>query len=119
MRSGKAKNGEPHSTRIEHCDTIICDDLIEQLEERSRDAKQPRFSIGNKQSLVARIARLEGLKKRLERRFIHIGGEYAGWNNGVEELSWREIETAFKSRILTGAVINSGYIEPRRFLEDA
>ncbi|XP_026826253.1 uncharacterized protein LOC113562126 [Ooceraea biroi] len=99
--------------------TQQCDDLIEQLEERSRDAKQPRLSIGNKQSLVARIARLEGLKKRLEKRFIHIGGEYAGWNNGVEELSWREIETAFESRILTGAVINSGYIEPRRFLEDA
>jgi len=31
---------------------------------------------------------------------------------------WREIETAFES-ILTGAVINSNYIELRRFQEDA
>jgi len=34
-----------------------CDECIERLEERSR-AKRPRLSIGNKQSLVARIARL-------------------------------------------------------------
>jgi len=35
-----------------------CDECIEELEERSR-AKDPRLSIGNRQSLVARIARLE------------------------------------------------------------
>ncbi|KYN09377.1 hypothetical protein ALC57_18509 [Trachymyrmex cornetzi] len=34
-------------------------------------------------------------------------------------LRWREIETTFESRIVTGAVINSNHIEPRRFLEDA
>jgi len=40
-----------------------CDECIEWLEERSR-AKLPRLSIGNRQSLVVRIARLEdqGLK---------------------------------------------------------
>ena len=32
---------------------------------------------------------------------------------------WRELDAAFESRILTGAVVNVGYIEPRRFLEDA
>ncbi|KYM77398.1 hypothetical protein ALC53_12189 [Atta colombica] len=37
------------------------------------------------------------------------------------ELCWRVIETTFESRIriLTDAVINSKYIEPRQFLEDA
>jgi len=31
----------------------------------------------------------------------------------------REINAAFESRILIGAVINADYIEPQRFLEDA
>jgi len=48
---------------------------------------------------------------------VHIGGEYASSNE--RSLVWREIDVAFESRILTGAVINSNHIEPRRFLEDA
>jgi len=40
----------------------------------------------------------------------------AGYKVGFR---WREIDTAFESHILTGAIINSGYIEPRQFLEDA
>jgi len=38
-----------------------CDECIEWLEERSH-AKRPRLSIGNRQFLVARIARLEDAK---------------------------------------------------------
>jgi len=38
-----------------------CDECTKRLEERSR-VKFPRLSIGNKQSLVTRIARLEGAK---------------------------------------------------------
>ncbi|KMQ82801.1 hypothetical protein RF55_21829, partial [Lasius niger] len=94
-----------------------CDEFIESLEVQSR-IKRPRLSIGNRQSLVARIARLEGAKTRLQRRFIPSGGNYSGDNN-AERLVWREIDTAFESRILTGAVINADYIEPRQFLEDA
>jgi len=81
--------------------------------------KRPRLAIGHRQSAVARIARLAGAK---ERRFLHIGGEYASgeYASGNERaLVWREIDVAFESRILTGAVINSNHIEPRRFLEDA
>jgi len=52
-----------------------CDECIERLEERSCP-KRPRLSIGNSQSLVARIARFEGAKIRLQRRFIHFGGDY-------------------------------------------
>ncbi|XP_070153685.1 uncharacterized protein [Polyergus mexicanus] len=94
-----------------------CEEFIKQLEEHNR-VKRPRLSIGVRQSLVARIARLEGARTRLERRFIHSGGDYSG-DNTAERLVWREIDTAFENRILTGAVINADYIEPRQFLEDA
>ncbi|KYN20689.1 hypothetical protein ALC57_06948 [Trachymyrmex cornetzi] len=87
-----------------------CDEFIESLEEQSR-IKRPRLSIGNRQSVIACIARLESLKGSVRGRFVHVGAGHG--------LRWREIETAFESRILTVAVINSNHIEPRRFLEDA
>ncbi len=93
-----------------------CDEWIEQLEELCR-AKRPRLTVGHRQSLVARIAQITGAKTQLERRFMHVGGKYAGDDN--RSLVWREIDTAFESRILTGAVINADYIELRRFLENA
>ena len=93
-----------------------CDECVQRLEEHSR-VKRPRLAVGYKQSLVARIARLEGEKTRLQRRFVHVGGDYASDN--AERLVWREIDTAFENRVLTGAVINTNYIEPRQFLEDA
>ncbi|KYQ58436.1 hypothetical protein ALC60_02572, partial [Trachymyrmex zeteki] len=87
-----------------------CDEFIESLEEQSR-IKRPRLSTGNRQSVIACIARLESLKDSVCGRFVHVSTGYG--------LRWREIETAFESRILTGAIISSNYIEPRRFLEDA
>ncbi|RLU15163.1 hypothetical protein DMN91_012159 [Ooceraea biroi] len=95
-----------------------CDECIEKLEEQCR-AKRPRLSLGRNHSLVARITQLEGLKKELETRFIHVGGDDHAEQPSNTKLSWREIDTAFKNRILTGAVINVDYIDPRRFLEDA
>ncbi|XP_039302752.1 uncharacterized protein LOC105206891 [Solenopsis invicta] len=93
-----------------------CEECIEQLEELSR-AKRPRLTVGHRQSVVAKIARLASEKTLLERRFVHVG-DYAGTSDNAERLVWREIDTAFKSRVLTGAVINSKHIEPRQFLED-
>ena len=56
---------------------------------------------------------------------MHIGGEYASGEYANDNkryvwqyLVWRGIDVAFES-VLTGAVINSNHIEPRRFLEDA
>jgi len=92
-----------------------CDECIERLEELCR-AKRPRLTVGHRQSMVARIARLAGAKTRLERRFVHVGGGYASRDG--RSLVWREIDAAFENRISTGAVVND-YIEPRRFLEDA
>ncbi|XP_036146760.1 uncharacterized protein LOC105840361 [Monomorium pharaonis] len=93
-----------------------CDECIERLEEHSR-VKRPRLNVGQRQSLVARIARLVGEKTRLQRRFVHVGGNYASDN--ADRLVWREIDTAFEYRVLTGAVVNANYIELRKFLEDA
>ncbi|KYM94610.1 hypothetical protein ALC62_14752 [Cyphomyrmex costatus] len=75
-----------------------CNECIESLEELCR-AKRPCLTVGHRQSAVARIARLEGAR--------------------TLSLAWREIDAAFDNRVLTGAVINSGHIEPQQFLEDA
>ncbi|XP_070170392.1 uncharacterized protein [Polyergus mexicanus] len=91
-----------------------CDECLESLRERCRGERRGR-STGAINSLIARIVRLTGARDNLRRRFERVGG-------GVEEregFSWSEIETAFSRRVLTGAVINFDYIEPRRFLEDA
>ena len=90
-----------------------CNECIESLEEQSR-VKRPRLSIGVRQSVVARIARLEGLKHSLRGRFVREGAGHSSTG-----LLWREIDAAFESRVLTGAVLNSNYIEPRNFLQDA
>jgi len=71
--------------------------------------------------LVARIARLESAKTRLQRHFIHFGDDYTDISNSSDAkrlVVWREIDTAFENYILTSA-INADYIEPRQFLEDA
>ena len=95
-----------------------CDECVQRLEEHSR-VKRPRLSIGRKQSVVASIARLLGAKTLLERRFIHFGGGDYTATGSAERLVWREIDTAFENRVLTGVVINANYIEPRQFLKDA
>jgi len=74
------------------------------------------LSIGNRQSLVARIARLESAKTRLQRHFVHFGDDYTGTNSSD---SFGERSNCIrKLYILTGAVINADYIESRQFLGD-
>jgi len=68
------------------------------------------------ESLIARIARLDDLKNSLCGHFVHAGAGCSTHQNG---LVWREIDTAFQSHILTGAVINYNHIEPCQFLKDA
>ncbi|KYN40040.1 hypothetical protein ALC56_05567 [Trachymyrmex septentrionalis] len=99
-----------------------CNEFIKQLEECNH-VKRPRLSTGYRQSLIATIARLEGIKTHLERRFLHFDGDYASTSNNSDNnversFVWRKIDAAFENRILTDAVINADYIEPRRFLED-
>ncbi|XP_036142333.1 uncharacterized protein LOC105836820 [Monomorium pharaonis] len=97
-----------------------CNECIEQLEERNRN-KRPRLTVGNRQSLMARIMQLVGEKTRLQRRFMHVGGNYAGTSDDSDNvgLEWHEVDAAFTSRVSTGAVINIKHMEPRQFLDDA
>jgi len=87
-----------------------CDEFIESLDEYSC-VKRPRLLIGIRQSLVARIARLESLKDAVRGRFVQVGGYNA-------DLRWPKIDTAFESRILTSVVINFKHIESRQFFEN-
>ncbi|XP_011700875.1 PREDICTED: uncharacterized protein LOC105457737, partial [Wasmannia auropunctata] len=89
------------------------DEVIKLLEEQNRNNEHLRLLSGLQQSLINNIAELESLKDSVSRRFVHVGAEFDA------RLRWREIDTAFKRRILTGAVINSKHIDPRQFLEDA
>ncbi|XP_071652189.1 uncharacterized protein [Temnothorax longispinosus] len=74
-------------------------------------------------ALVALIARLEGSREDLRRRFERaVGAGLDGGGGGSSSgrgFSWIEINAAFQRRVLTGAVTNSTYIEPARFLDDA
>lgn len=90
-----------------------CNELIESLEERV-SSKRMRLTTGYHHSINSQIIRLEGLRQATRQRFVHSGGEL---NN--LQLTWREIETAFTNRVLTGAVINQKHILPRDFLQDA
>ncbi|XP_011876404.1 PREDICTED: uncharacterized protein LOC105566756, partial [Vollenhovia emeryi] len=86
-----------------------CEECIESLREECQRCGNPAGTVN---SLIALIARLEGARTELRSRLVHTGAGYNGF-------TWLEIETAFRRRVLTGVVINSRYIEPRRFLEDA
>jgi len=93
-----------------------CDECIERFEELCY-TKRPRLAVGHRQYVVARITRLAGAKTQLEWRFVHVGDGYT--SRDEKSLIWREIDAAFESSILMGAVVNVNYIEPRLFLEDA
>ncbi|XP_071651462.1 uncharacterized protein [Temnothorax longispinosus] len=94
-----------------------CNEYLESLKEEHNQAKEPQLSFGIKLSLITRIARLEDLIDSIRKRFEHAGARKDDDDNAV--LRWHEIDTAFGSCILTGAVVNSKHIEPRKFLEDA
>ncbi|KYQ58114.1 hypothetical protein ALC60_02904, partial [Trachymyrmex zeteki] len=90
-----------------------CDECLGLLRERYRNDKRRRISTGVVNASIARIARLEGLRNTLRQRFSGLGAELKR-----KGFSWLEIETAFSNRVLTGAVLNSSYIEPRQFLDE-
>ncbi|XP_067216205.1 uncharacterized protein [Linepithema humile] len=87
-----------------------CDEYLDSLREKCR--KRQRTGVVN--SLVAQIVRLEGVRKIIQERFVPIGAGYGGYEK--KGYTWKEIETAFRNRVLTGAVVNHEYIDPREFL---
>ncbi|XP_077262575.1 uncharacterized protein LOC143897644 [Temnothorax americanus] len=103
-----------------------CDECLQLLRESCRVGRSGgRGNTGAVTALVARIARLEGSREDLRRRFERavgagLDGESAGSSSSVSEgFLWVEIDTAFRGRVLTGVATNSTYIEPAQFFEDA
>ncbi|KYN22020.1 hypothetical protein ALC57_05591 [Trachymyrmex cornetzi] len=93
-----------------------CDEYLDFLRETCRNSKHRRTSTGIVNASIVRLARLEGLRNVLQ-RFEHVdSGRVESQKSGF---SWLEIETAFNNRVLTVVVLNSSYIEPRQFLDDA
>jgi len=101
------------TTLVEYFEWLQLCECIEWLEELCRTKRLLLITYGHRQSMMARIARLAGAKLR---RFV--SGGYVSSNE--RSLVWKEIEAAFdESHVLTGAVVNVDYIEPRWFLENA
>ncbi|XP_067216712.1 uncharacterized protein [Linepithema humile] len=89
-----------------------CNEYLDSLKEQCR--KRQRTGVVN--SLVAQIARLEGVRDALHERFVPVGAGYGGYEK--KGYTWKEIETAFRNRVLTGVVVNHEYIDPREFFEN-
>ncbi|XP_067209958.1 uncharacterized protein [Linepithema humile] len=89
-----------------------CNEYLDSLKEQCR--KRQRTGVVN--SLVAQIARLEGVRDTLHERFVPVGAGYGGYEK--KGYTWKEIETAFRNRVLTGVVVNREYIDPREFFEN-
>ncbi|XP_025074395.1 uncharacterized protein LOC112552737 [Pogonomyrmex barbatus] len=89
-------------------------ECLEVLRDRYENRVDPTVT-GTINSLVSRVAQLEGARFALSRRFGYLGARY----DGSKEFEWVDIETAFANRVRTGAVVNIEYVEPRRFLEAA
>ncbi|KYM96987.1 hypothetical protein ALC62_12365 [Cyphomyrmex costatus] len=111
------------ATRIDTLEAYLawetnCDEYRDLLREVCRTIHKP-ISTGVINSAIAKITRLESVRNTLRSRFVHDGSGHAGSSRTELFLSWMEIETAFNNRLLTGAVVNTNYIEPRHFLNDA
>jgi len=94
-----------------------CDECLDFLRETCRNSKRRRTSTEVVNASIARLARLEGLRNVLLQRFEHVGSGHV--ESQKRGFSWLEIETAFNNRVLTGVVLNTSYIEPRQFFDDA
>ncbi|XP_071628719.1 uncharacterized protein [Temnothorax longispinosus] len=82
-----------------------CEERLASLRERCREKTRPTYT-GTLNSLIVRVARLEEARNALRQRFPQVG---AGHGEPSTGFLWTEIETAFESHVLTGAVINSNY----------
>ncbi|XP_066600158.1 uncharacterized protein [Prorops nasuta] len=89
-----------------------CRDRIQELRNDNRNA-----SVGTRQKHFAEIANIKCLLLRASKDKSSI--KFGSGSHNAGELIWEELDSAFNSRICSGMVINSSYIEPRSFLLDA
>jgi len=87
--------------------------IVYNMEQMERDLTEQAARLNTQEEFITWERRCDEFIDSVRGRFVQVG---AGYSAG---LRWREIDTAFESRILTGAVINFKHIEPRQFLEDA
>ena len=90
-----------------------CDAHMETLRMMCRDDGRGQYHgfalVGTVHSVIARLIRLKDLKDTVRQRVLKVG-EGSG---STPDLSWSELETAFKNRVLTGVIVNKKYIEPQ------
>jgi len=87
------------------------DDFIKSLDEQTRTCAIIDWC----EIIVGRTYHATRKFERIGARTFHASGRRI-YSAG---LRWREIDTAFESRIMTGAVINFKHIELRQLLKDA
>lgn len=95
-----------------------------------------RITVGESQRLISILAQTKCLRLRAQRsRYVRRGAGYASTSvdqpstsrrttvaeNVVlrRQLVWENIESAFISRMRTGAIVNFDHLDPREFLHDA
>lgn len=91
----------------------IAPDFIEKLQELLHD---DQFNVGEKLKLQNTVALLHGIHNQMK-LIIKSGAGIAGSES--TKVCWNEIERAFDSRIMTGAISNLGHIDVLEFLKDA
>lgn len=96
-----------------------CEELIKKLKEQIT-AKDPPLNIDTKNDLLVKLTQLESHRHILKKKFVY-NEEISSKSKIVEsyEFFWKEMETAFDRRLLTGAVINISYVNPQHFLVKA
>ena len=95
---------------IDHCNT--CLQLIVEYQ------RSGGVSVAAKQRLVSLIARIKTLRVIVREKFSRVGCGVSA-RSTAPKVVWEDVESAFIGRISTGAVINVGHVDPRRFLEGA
>ena len=92
-----------------------CDETIRHIVAYQRGERVPLWE---KQRMVSLLARTQTMRAIVRGRLSRVGCGHAARATSPKVV-WEEVETAFERRLLTGAVINVGAVDPRKFFENA
>ena len=92
-----------------------CDETIRHIVAYQRGERVP---VWEKQRMVSLLARTKTLRAIVRGRLSRVGCGLAA-RATAPKVVWEELETAFEKRLLTGAVINVGAVDPRTFFQNA
>jgi len=93
-------------------------DFVNSLEVLEREVNNPACSTNMKQRLLNRISVMVTLKNRIEdaSRSVIVG---AGLGQEPQRVQFREVETAFGSRLRTGVISNLRHVDLSAFLDES